>query len=107
MELARRLELNCVEAHTGAGADVRQYVVHIEDSGRMEARGVNGGLVDLWLGLAGSDAAGKNARGKVPQEGEMSELIFDVQWIRVGKKNEAAAARKASEKLVGENLMGK
>ena len=87
-----------VEAHAAADADSRRGCRPVKDARWRGACGVDGGLVDLGLGLAGSDAAGKNLCGEVAHESEMGQLIFDVERVGVGEEQQAAALREASEK---------
>lgn len=68
LERARRGELDGVEAHAAACAHIGEDVVNVEDARGRDPGGLDGGPIDLRLGLASSDAAGKNARGEVPQE---------------------------------------
>ena len=93
--------------HAAAGADVGEDVVNIEDTHGRNARGVNGGLINLRLGLAGSYAAGIDAGGKVPKECEVGFQMGDMKAIRVGEKYEAASAGEAREEMAGENRVGK
>ena len=95
-----------IQTHAAACVDVGENVVYVEDTPGREAGGMDRGLIDLRLGFAGTDAAGKNARGEVTQEREVGQLIFDVKGIGVGEKDEAAAAREFREKAIGEDLMG-
>jgi hypothetical protein len=106
VELARRGELDGVKAHAEAGADEGEHVVNIDDAGGWSARGVDGGLIDFWLGLAGSDAAGIDAGGKVAKESEVGFDMRDMERICVGEKDEAATAREAREKMIRENRAG-
>jgi len=93
-----RGELDGIETELAANADIGENIVNVEDARMREACSMDGGAVDFWLGLAGSNATGKNARLKMAEESEMGQGIFHVNGVRVGHEDEAAPAREASEK---------
>ena len=59
-------------------------------------------VVDHGGWFAGSDSAGINACGEMPDESERGFDVRDVDGVRIRKQGQPAACREAFEKRVGE-----